>query len=400
METAKAPAETYTLNVMASALGRFAIPRLDNESVQQSSELLGSVADILSLQDAPPVPHTDPELLRQTLAFDTKLITQLTVGPASERIDAALQQHALRQLTRHHNQCKDLQGTSLNNRLLVEPQEIADAYGLPDLWNDPQSVVNQEIKKYGKDTQHPDIPSPLLEQVTLGETQDLLHFMWDAVIQPRSRPHVTVRMTDKPSDYHVFWAPTAGAIDYATPTTYNRATQLSFDMPHNATHLAHLDILRQDLGAHRYDDSMQQRAYFEALTVFSEYITMRAAEDDPTFGQELAKVFKIPADQLSTESLAKWIADDRRYEFKLRAVRLMADSLMVQGYTFDDAVSNISEHFGIPETHARAETAKYLPWTGLGGVYTHGYRKLLALGKSTVQEAFFEAGEPRQTWAP
>lgn len=400
MSELRAPAETYTLNVLASSLGRFSVRSLDRATVRQSTELFDQTLAQLGTGDTPPVPHTDRELLRQAHAFDQKLIDQMEHGPSADHLGTLRVKHAKRLLRRHATFC-DLEGSSNSPQtMLAEPQAIADAYGLPDLWNEPLTIVNGEIARYGQETQHPEVPKALQEKVSLAETKSLLSFMWSAIIKPPETPQVDVYMTDKPQDYHVFWAPTADRLDYATPNTYDRATQLSFDLPHNAMHLAHLALLREEQGVARYDDSMAQRAYFEAMTVFSEYKTMELASNTPEFGVQLSKVFNIDT-AMSPEELGAWVVADRQYEFKLRAVRLHADALMIQGLSFEDAVPLISQKFNIPLEHARAETAKYLPWTGLGGVYTHGYRKLLEEGHSTVQEALHDTdGTVKQTWIP
>ncbi len=392
------PADTYRHNELASSIGRFSVTEIDIETMRQATEIFDITVDMLATSEAPPVPHTDPELLRQAAAFDDKLIHQLHEGPASIHLATSKVSRATGLLAAHKTFCLDTLRSKQPSELYVEPQSIADAYGLPELWQGAKNVLKEEVTRYKVETQHPDIPEPLQQPVSLAETKSLLRFMWDRVVQPRETPSVNVYMTDQPQNYHVFWAPTASNLDYATPTAYSRATQLSFDLPHNATHLAHLDVLQKADGVHRYKDSMPQRAFFEAATVLSEYITMETAAHGAEFGEELLRVMNLEG-SMTADELSKWVVADRMYEFKLRAVRLYADVLMLEGRPFEDTVQHISEEFGIPHEQTAAETAKYLPWTGLGGVYTYGYRKLLAEQKYTLDEVFYDTkGQPRENW--
>lgn len=395
MSEFNAPAATYKLNVLASAVGRFAASD-SPQTERQTIEFLDRSIEDLATNDVPPVPHTEPELLRQAAIFDNKLLDQLENGPAAEMLDSPRLKRTRSLVSDHLRFCMN---DSTTKELLVSPEEIATAYGTPTLWEEAQGLVEDEIKRYGKQTQHPDIPPVLRRRVTLEGTKDLLNFTWRNVLMVDETPDVNIYLTDQTSNYHVFWSPTSDALDYATPASYDLATQLSFDIPHNATHLAHLNALDAELGVERYDDSMPQRAYFEALTVFSEYITHELSSTNAEFGVELAKVLKIDPSEMAPEALSKWITQDRAYESKLRAVRLEADRLMVQGRSFDQTIQSISQKFGIPIDHATSEVAKYLPWTGLGAVYTFGYRKLISLGKATVSEAMFNnSGEAVQSW--
>lgn len=393
-----APAETYTLNTLASILGRFAVADPSRETLEQAEEMLGSCVDDLSTNDTPPFPHTDSTLLTEAAKFDEKLIRQVQNGPAKDYLSTGKVHALVDILETHQAECLDTSGSQANWEMLAKPGRIADAYGLPDLWSNSSEIISEEIAKWGKSTQHPATPAYLNEHVSLDETRSLLSLMWERVIEVAQPPQVHTYLTNEPQNYHVFWAPVADKLDYATPASYDRATQLSFDLPHNATHLAHLALLDPTAGTKRYDDSMALRAYFEAATVLSEYKTIEVATEDPGFGAEVAKIYGI-YDEPAASSLSRWIEHDRRYEFKLRAARYAADVLLSTGMPYSEAVVEISGQFGIPVEDADKETRKYLPWTGLGAVYSFGYRKLLEQGIGKVSEALCNnAGDAIQTW--
>lgn len=398
-ETVVAPAETYKLNTLASVLGRYAVPDLSKETVEQVGAMLDVVVDDVQAYDVPEVPHTSPMLLEEAQKFDEKLLAQAQQGPATQYMTRAQQTAVTSILERHRTFCFGAQEGHPSWERLVTPGAIAVSYGLPDLWSDTSGVIQSEVQRWGRATEHPAV-LPILEQkVGLQETKELLGLMWRKVVGVNRIPEVDVSLTDDDKNYHVYWAPVADTLDYTTPRSYDRATQLSFDLPHNATHLAHLDAMDETSGAARYDDSMAQRAYFEAATVFSEYNAVQVAEADPEFGEELTDILRANGASTPTE-IAEWVAQDRKYEFKLRVARYAADVLMMEGAPLVEIVATISRTFGIPAEDAEKETRKYAAWTGLGAAYTFGYRQLLANGVTAVTDAIQDkGGEAITSWA-
>lgn len=391
------PAQTYQLNVLASALGRFAPLELDPSSIEQSREFCDNIVEAIREDHKPVVPHTNTELLEEAIAFDDKLFFQVRKGRAGLFLSSTLLKEMDAIITNHRDDCLELQSQATTNSMLVEPQTIADAYGLPNIWSDAEAIITDEAKKWEQFQSHPEIPKDLTKRVTDRETQDLMELMWRHVIGVIDYPYVKTYLTEYPDLYHVYWAPLAETLDYATPESYDRATQLSFDLPHNATHLAHLDAIDPNLGVFRYDDSMAQRAYFEAAAVLSELHTIRQLQNSATFRNELYEI--LDPEELDSDELANWLVRDRGYEFKLRAARYAADMLMIEGHDFRDTTHEIANIFNIPLDDAVKETRKYIAWTGLGAIYTHGYRKLSELNETNVHAALVNAdGEAITSW--
>lgn len=382
-----APAETYTLNTLASVLGRYAVPDLSEESERQIGEMLDATIGELVDGDTPFVPHTRTELLEEAAKFDEKLLMQLRDGPAQAFVTTSQYEVVKKILTQHKMRCASAIQGGASWQMLTTPKAIAIAYGLPELWDKPEDVISGEVGQWGKSTAHPPVPDLLREKISIDETRLLMSLMWRRVIGTVAEPEVHTYLTDDTRNYHVYWSPLSERLDYATPATYDRATQLSFDLPHNATHLVHLEAMPGVNGAARYDDSMALRAYFEAVTVFSEFKAIQVAEQDDDFRYELENILGVRPDDKAGIDIAGWVAQDRRYEFKLRGARYAADILMTSGVCFRDSIAEISSTFGIPVTDAEKETRKYLAWPGLGAVYTFGYRKLLDAGVETVIEA-------------
>lgn len=397
-ETLHYPAETYKLNVLASALGRFAVFEPDLRTLRQASEILDCAIESLIESDAPPVPHTNPYLLDEAAKFDERLIKQAKDGAASNYISSS-QKKAIDEIVGgHHEFCCEAISGNASWEMLSNPQAIADSYGLPELFVNPQNEVDVEINRWGSDTQHPEVVLPLRSKVSAKETSQLMDFIWNKVIDIKPSQHIEIYLSNRPEDYHVYWAPTAKGLDYATPSDYDRATQLSFDVPHNSAHLAHLDALGELSGAHRYDDNMPDRAYFEAVAVLSEYVCANMAEYDEDFGKDLSEVYGLDPNEWASK-IGSWVVQDRAYEFKLRAVRYASDVMMIQGAPLDEVSVELSKMFHIPKEHAKKEALKYLPWTGLGATYTHGYRKLMKHGISRIRDAIYERdGKVKTNW--
>ena len=158
-------------------------------------------------------------------------------------------------------------------------------------------------------------------------------------------------------------------------------------MPHNVAHLIHLEKLPLKKDINRYTDGLRERAYFEAVAVLSEYIIMQLATEYSDVFMDMTKIFGIELNEKSAIELTNWIYEDRRYEFKLRAARLLADKLHAEGANFIEIINEVSKRIGINKTEALAETKKYLPWIGLGAAYTFGYRKLLSNGIDDINQA-------------
>jgi hypothetical protein len=396
-ELLREPAQTYQLNVLASALGRFASPDIDQQSIQQATELTDQVVESIREEPKPLVPHTNPVLLEEAAAFDAKLYGQLTRGRAATFLPRSILGAATEIVLGHKEACTELRGKDAPTEMLVAPAAIAEAYGLTDLWDGADALMRDEATTWASFRRHPEVTTDLQRTVSLDETRDLMRLMWRHVIEAPAFPDVNTYLTDTPEHFHVFWAPMSDSLDYATPRAYDRATQLSFDLPHNATHLAHLDALRSRAGVFRYDDSMALRAYFEAATVFSEYKTIDQARTNGAFVDELHAIIN-PA-HMSKEDLGRWVADDRGYEFKLRAARYAADVLMINGQSFVETTHEVAALLDIPMNDAEKETRKYLAWTGLGAVYSFGYRKLRELGTERVMDVLVDdAGNAVSSW--
>jgi len=394
----KDPAKTYGLNVLASAVGRMAIPDKSDITTAQSSELFDHAIERLDTKDIPEVPHTSPELLMATLQFDERLIHQLRNGSAGEVLRSSQVEKGLRLLSDHQIACRKYLEGAAKSEMLIDSASIAQAYQLPNMWVEATLSIEDELQRWGKETTHPDIPVSLKQNVSADETRELITYVRNEVLGVKSNLMTSIYTTGRAEMYHLFWTPTAEGLDYTTPGSYDRATQLSFDIPHNVAHLTHLDKMEQAKGVFRYTDTMAERAFFESVAVLSERIITNLVIDEPKIAQGLAEILKIEEQGMSPEELRDWIIQDRSYEFKLRTARLYADFLIINGATFEEAAHEISDTLGLPFDQVSREAQKYLPWTGLGAVYTQGYRHLLESGVETITAAIHPSQDVVTTW--
>src|SRR5690348_16416798 len=218
-----APAETYKLNTLASVLGRYAVPNPSSETLTQVGEMLDVTIDDIMTHDTPPVPHTRAELLEEALIFDQKLLRQLHKGPAGQHITGVQRSTVEGLLNQHAEYCLDMRQRDSSWQMLATTDAIAKAYGLRELWSSPDSVIAEEVSRWGRDTVHPEVPPLLAKRVSLDETKQLMGLMWRKVIGAEHDPDVNVYLTDDVDNYHVYWSPTAERLDYATPRSYDRA---------------------------------------------------------------------------------------------------------------------------------------------------------------------------------
>jgi hypothetical protein len=392
------PAQTYQFNVLASAIGRFAPPNIDSHTINQSVAMFDNVVEVIREQAKPPVPHTCNTLLDEAMAFDLKLNRQLKSGPAAAYLSSKAISAAVEIVTDHVASCQALKTKDNSYEMLIDAESVAINYGLYDMWTNTDNVILEEAAKWSAFREHPEVGSDLLKKIGVDETKNMMSLMWTHIIGISDHPKTRIYSTDSASRYHLYWAPLYDTLDYATPASYDRATQLSFDLPHNAAHLAHLGAMKSDLGVYRYNDCMAQRAYFEAVAVLSEFHTFEQAQTNTDFTDEMYNILK--PNYLTKEALADWVVRDRGYEFKLRAARYAADVMMINGQGFSDTIHSISETFDIPLVAATKEAKKYLPWTGLGSIYSCGYKKLQSLGIRNTKEAITNSdGGVITSWA-
>jgi len=365
------PAKTYDLNLLASVLGRTQVLNLSPDTSRQIVMATEEVVSILENKTKPPVPHTEPGLIDEAVKFSQKLQRMVRSSRAEQTLPQLQREKIFTLLDSFEQASSDLKKG--NRQQLISPQAIEYMFQFYGIWGSGRSELSADLIRWNE-MNHPIVPEALKLPVTQQETDRLIEVMKRVVLGLEVPLFASTYLTDQPENYHLFWTITAEGSDYVTPKNYSLDTQLSFDLPHNVAHLAHLSLLREN-GVYGYLDDMASRAFFEAVAVYSELEIVRKLQDDPEIPQEIVSTFN-PERELSTDDLKAWMIKDRSFEFRLRASRLLADMLAVEGAPLAEIVDIVATTIQLPRKVAEAEVLKYLPWTGLGAIYTLGYRRL------------------------
>lgn len=390
-------AKSYDLNILASITGRCSARVKGATTNRQIREVHAAITEVLDRKDKPIIPHSDPEAARQLLEFVSKIEQQHRSTEVKEVIPDTQQVEVQRVLADIKQECNSLIKNNGQREFWCSPESIANFFGFPTMWHDGTSTVRDEFVRWSATQRHPDVSEALKITVDQRETRRLLEHVAHEVLDLPLAGDEDIYVGNNQDNYHLFWSVTADGIDYFTPAAYDLATQLSFDVPHNVAHLAHLNAVK-DKGVHGYLDDIERRTYFEAVAVLSEWQLVRKIKDGSYTAAQMLQELN-PTRVITGEHLNEWIVADRTYEFRLRNARLLGDILTVQGASFDEAVAEVQREGNIPKDAARGEVRKYYAWTGLNSIYTLGYRRLIHEGVNSVKEAIFKSnGQPRTSW--
>jgi hypothetical protein len=75
---------------------------------------------------------------------------------------------------------------------------------------------------------------------------------------------------------------------------------------------------------------MEERCFFEALAVLSEHLALTSLSKNKELSNDLFSCLdKKNQKTISKSEFQDFVVNDRKFEFKLRAVRLFADILIV-----------------------------------------------------------------------
>jgi hypothetical protein len=384
------PAKTYDLNLLASVLGRTQVLNLSPETSTQIVAATDEVVSILEDKTKPPVPHSEPSLIDEAVKFSQKL-QRMVNSTRTEQVLPQLQRQKIVSLLDSFEQTV-LGLAKSNHEQLILPKTIEEMFHFHGIWESGRVELTTDLARWSEKT-HPKVPETLKLTVTQQETDQLIEVMKQVGLGLELPLLATSYLTNLPDNYHLFWAMTADGSDYATPENYGLDTQLSFDLPHNVAHLAHLSLLREQ-GVFGYLDDMATRAFFEAVAVYSELEIVKRLEDNPEFSHQILSA--LTDREITAEELKTWMIIDRSFEFRLRASRLLADLLSIEGTPLPEIVDIVATTVQLPRRIAEAEVLKYFPWTGLGAIYTLGYRRLEKSGINGIKDILHS--NPPTTW--
>lgn len=397
MKHASQPAAIYDLATVVSTTARHNVRGFSEATARQLTDVHDGIVDYfdLSLGDKPPVPHTDPEMLKAAKSFAGKALFILQAAEKQGRMQHCVAEKTRSVIEKFVSSLQKLEGDSV--RWLCDDREIDKMFGISVTSDDTKSVMHEETQRLA-DARKPESVVALSLPATEGEIQRLFHIIRSALFKASTiYPDL---YTDPNSERHLlFWSTTAEKQECAVPHSYSLAEHFRFHCPHNDAHLSHLHDLSEH-GVMAYTDFMDERAFFEAVAVLSEWQIFNALQkNDEHLSSQLHAVLEPEKRiHLSAQSFRQWMIDMRTYECRLRAARLVADVLTIQErMPFEEMIRRSMVITGLPREDVEAEARKYYFLPGLGAIYTLGYKRMLENG---IQNpiAGFQGKETLRTW--
>lgn len=399
MKHANQPAAIYDLTAVASSLARHNVRSFDARTSSQLSDVHQETLESLQreLQHKAPVPHTDPELLKAADAFAVKALQLLQIAESRERIARVVAIKTRETIERFRASL-----CLLNGRLpqwLCDEKEIDAMFGIDVSAPQANAIMLRETSELSVALPPPAAPQGMEKPVSDREITHLFRAVRGGLFG-KSAIDPVLYTEDRPERHYLFWTPTAEEQECAVPNSYSLADHFRFHCPHNDAHLSHLYDLSKH-GVSAYTDFMDERAFFEAIAVLSEWQILDVLKNN---GSDLSMSLHDGLDSerrssVSPDSLRRWMIEMRTYECRLRAARLAADVLTIQEkLPFEEMVQRSMAITGLSREDAEAEARKYYFLPGLGAVYTLGYRKMLDQGVTNPIDGFRKNSTTIRTW--
>ena len=398
MKHANQPAAIYDLTTVASTLARHNVRSFDDKTSSHLNDVHEETLELLrESSHKAPVPHTDPELLKAADSFAGKTLQLLQIAESQERINRAVAERTREAIERFRSSLRLLDTGS--PRWLCDAEEIDAMFGIDVSAPQARAIMLQETSGLAGALPPATTPRGMEKSVSDKEIARLFRAVRSELFgAPAIEPLLYTE--DRPERHYLFWTPTAEKQECAVPNSYSLADHFRFHCPHNDAHLSHLhDLSRHGVSA--YTDFMDERAFFEAIAVLSEWQILEALKNN---GSDLVMSLHDSLERerrevLKPDTLRSWMIDMRTYECRLRAARLVADVLTIQeGLPFEEMVQRSMAITGLPREDAEAEARKYYFLPGLGAVYTLGYRKMLERDIHNPIDGFRNSGTVIRTW--
>lgn len=398
MKHTNQPATVYDLTVLASTLARHNVRAFDHETSVQLAEVHQAALALLRNESShkPPVPHTDPELLNGARGFTDAILQLLHSAQDQDRIAARVAEQTRFAIARFVDSLKLLEKNP--PRWLCDPIEIDRMFGIDVTTESAKAAMAEEMVRFSASSS-PNAPHSIQASVTEGETQRLFASVRKNLFKAEEiDPQLYIEAM--PEKHYLFWTSTADRQECAVPSSYSLAEYLRFHCPHNDAHLSHLHDLSSH-GVSAYTDCMDERAFFEAVAVLSEWQILQAltANDEDLVTSLHTALEPDRRNQIAPETLRRWMIEIRTYECRLRAARLVADVLTIdERLPFEEMVKRSMAITGLDPKDAEAEARKYYFLTGLGATYTLGYKKMLKSGIRNATDGFNGGVTTLRTW--
>lgn len=399
MKHANQPAAIYDLTTVASTLARHNVRSFDEKTSSQLGDIHEETVALLDAELAhkAPVPHTDPELLKAAAGFAEKTLQLLQIAQDHDHIAPNVAAKTRESIQRFRASLRLLESGPV--KWLCDPEDIDEMFGIAINTPEARTTMIEETSKLAHALPSKTVPLGIQMPVNEGEAQRIFQTVRRELFSAATIDPMLYTEA-RPERHYLFWTPTAEGQECAVPDSYSLADHFRFHSPHNDAHLSHLHDLSKH-GVSAYTDFMDERAFFEAIAVHSEWQILESLQRN---GDGLVESLYDGLESerrshLSPEELRRWMIEMRSYECRLRAARLVADVLTIQDrLPFEEMVQRSMSITGLSREDAESEARKYYFLPGLGAVYTLGYRKMLDHGISNSIAGFRDNGTTIRTW--
>ncbi len=255
-------------------------------------------------------------------------------------------------------------------------------FWIENLFNNIESITDSELSKYSE-YNHPknlDLDSII---ISIDEVKELCKY-WIWEILECDPIDVNIAKPWLQDSHSLLWNSTQESINYYIPNM-SIAQYLSFDIPHNMTHLIHLNRIWE--GTISYLDWMERRAFSEALSVLSESLIYEKLDSSSIVSDDFYEILKKNLDgKICREDFHDWMLKDRSFEFRLRLVRLLWDYFLLSNNSLDEVVNLVVDITKVDSILVRNEILKYISELGLWAIYTVGYNNLRSVWYSNPSD--------------
>lgn len=381
----------YDLSIMLSYLTRLNNPNSSLEDSLVIESWLLSLLDSLELWEVTLSVHNDHSHISQILQQIELIIKLIDHHVKWLKVNAELWKRIQILLEGYKNKLQSIP-SSPSREFYLTREKIEDIFQSPWLFQSWSTILTEELRKWWNQKTHPNTMW-LDEALDINRIKDLMRFAVEEVFWSKM-PDVNYHDAKDSRIHRLFWNQNTSWTNYIV-APYRLADYLSFEFPHNATHLVHLSKFKKSV--HAYSDSMPERSFFEWLAVLSEHFEYERFSRDRELWVNLHESLWLQGKWISKEFLRDFLIADRVFEFRLRAVRLMWDLMVMEGFSLDDIIQEVCVTFWLDSQTARAEITKYYSHTGLWGIYTFWYLRLLQ-GKVTNPVEVFEKDATPRVW--
>ena len=378
---------SYNLNQVISTITRFNTPNLTEKDLIQLTWLIEDCSLLISKNnwDIVNFNQEHKEVIQTNVEYAISICNVISNNfPNHKQIIWKLLEQLNWYLTR----------LMFNKYSLAEitKDKISAIFWFEGLFDSAQQKLKLELWKRDA-LVHPD-KSKLFNQISMNEVQRITNF---AVTQLFNVDIFPINFY-KDNDFWkhiIYWNKTQKWVNYVIPPL-TIEQYLSFDLPHNTTHLLHLYNLWG--GVESYVDELEERCFFEALAVLSEHLAVTSLSKNKELSHDLFWCLnKENQKKISKDEFQNFIVNDRKFEFRLRAVRLIADILLVNGYSYHNIVQEVMDIVWVNQTCAENEIKKYIAQPWLWAIYILWYNKMLALDVTNPAEVI-NIPNPPKTW--